>query len=325
MLLKLKPTYLFTVFFIALMFAQVRLFAFSYVYIQGDKQTPFYVKLDGEMQPRYGKNYCIIPQLAPGTLQLEILFQQNEYPPEKFTIKVPANGYRGFMLTKKDGAYALYDLQQRFYLPPGNDIEDDVMPVAKAVVQATTTEPESAARPVAKKATATNSTNTKPVKKTIQPEPTEINTNQDPRFIDNIELNNERTFQNEAITKETTENTSIAEIEPISETVGEDPVKNGVSNSDCPKPISNSNYREILEKAKKRGDKNRLKYLLEQTDNCYTTIQVRALARSLSNDPERYTFLKEVYPRVTDQSSFPSLVVLFASKEWKDYFKLILP
>jgi hypothetical protein len=38
---------------------------FSYLYIQGDKQTPFYVKLEDAMQPRFGKNYCIIPKMAP--------------------------------------------------------------------------------------------------------------------------------------------------------------------------------------------------------------------------------------------------------------------
>ena len=60
---------------------------FSYVYIQGDKQTPFYVKMEGEMLPRYGKDYSIISELAPGPINIEILFQQNKYPAEKFVIK----------------------------------------------------------------------------------------------------------------------------------------------------------------------------------------------------------------------------------------------
>lgn len=65
---------------------------FSYVYIQGDKQTPFYVKFEDEMMPRYGKNYCIISQLAPGPVKVQILFQQNIYPAQTFTIQVPENG-----------------------------------------------------------------------------------------------------------------------------------------------------------------------------------------------------------------------------------------
>src|ERR1043165_3862653 len=198
MFLKLKRLLLFIVFLGILSLVQMHAYAFSYVYIQGDKQTPFYVKLEGEMQPRYGKNYCIIPQLAPGTLQIEILFQQNEYPAEKFTIKVPANGYRGFMLTMKDGAYALYDLQQRFYLARENNIEDDVMPVSKPVASIVQpAQPSNTAKPVIKK-TPTNTA--KPVKKSPEPEP--VSNKNDPRFMDNIELNNERTFQNEPINKE---------------------------------------------------------------------------------------------------------------------------
>jgi hypothetical protein len=96
----------------------------SYIYIQGDKQTPFYVKLEGEMLPRYSKNYYIIPQLAAGPVHLQVLFQQNEYPAQNFTVLVPDNGYRGFLLTQKDNTFALYDIQQRFYLMPGDNSED---------------------------------------------------------------------------------------------------------------------------------------------------------------------------------------------------------
>ena len=91
---------------------------YSYIYIQGDKTTPFYVKMEGKMQPRYGKNYCIISELTPGTVNIEILFQQNVYPSEKFTIEVPANGARGFLLDKHKDGYALYDLQKKDYIMP---------------------------------------------------------------------------------------------------------------------------------------------------------------------------------------------------------------
>ena len=91
---------------------------FSYIYIQGDKTTPFYVKLQGKMQPRYGNNYCIISSLTAGSADIEILFQQNVFPAEKFTIDVPENGARGFLLDKQGGSFALYDLQKKNYLSP---------------------------------------------------------------------------------------------------------------------------------------------------------------------------------------------------------------
>lgn len=281
----------------------------SYIYIQGDKQTPFYVKLEGEMQPRYGKNYCIIPKLAPGEVNIEILFQQNLHPAQKFTILVPAGGYRGFMLTLKDGVYALYDLQQAFYLSPGNSADDDVAPKVKEpvpvpvapspmVAGSTTTKNNSSTKPK-------NNTTTKPKPTAKEPKVTEPVDNGNPKFIDNIELNNERTFG---------DNTTPGEI-----------TTTPITNSDCPSPINRSEYEEVLKKARAKSDGNRLKYLLDQTEKCFTTIQVRALTRSLTKDPERYAFLKQIYPHVTDQANFPTLEATLTSKEWKDYFQLILP
>ena len=90
----------------------------AFIYIQGDKATPFYVKLQGKMQPRYGKNYCIISGLPAGGQEIEILFQQNIYPPQAFSIPVAENGYRSLMLTKKDKEYELYDLATGSYIRP---------------------------------------------------------------------------------------------------------------------------------------------------------------------------------------------------------------
>lgn len=70
------------------------------------------------MMPRYGKNYCILSELNPGTIHIEILFQQNVLPSQKFTIEVPENGSLGFLLDKQGQGYALYDLEKKNYLNP---------------------------------------------------------------------------------------------------------------------------------------------------------------------------------------------------------------
>ena len=101
---------------VLLLMTQASAQPFSYVYIQGDKNIPFYVKLEGQMMPRYGKNYCILSELSPGLIHIEILFQQHAFHPKKFTIRVPENGYRGFMLYKQDTTFVLYDLLAKKYL-----------------------------------------------------------------------------------------------------------------------------------------------------------------------------------------------------------------
>jgi len=75
--------------------------------------------MEGIMMPRYGKNYCILSELKAGPVHIEILFQQNIYPSQKFTIMVPEGGYRGFLLDRKDSSFVLYDLQQKRYLASG--------------------------------------------------------------------------------------------------------------------------------------------------------------------------------------------------------------
>ena len=101
---------------------------YSYIYIQGDLETPFYVKLEGQMLPRLGKNYCIIPNLDTGIIHVQILFQQNAYPEQEFAIRVPEAGARGFALQKiNDRQFALHDLQSGNYLIAGNEDDNESM------------------------------------------------------------------------------------------------------------------------------------------------------------------------------------------------------
>lgn len=90
----------------------------AYLYIQGDKTIPFYVKIDSVMQPRYGKNYCIAPKVRAGKVNVEILFQQNAYPAQAFAIDMPATGQKGFLLNRQGEQFSLYDLQAKTYLNP---------------------------------------------------------------------------------------------------------------------------------------------------------------------------------------------------------------
>ncbi len=121
--------YLFGLLLVLLTAPFVRGNSYSYVYIEGDKLTPFYVKMEGQMLPRMAQNYCIIPNLDAGVTNIEILFQQNTYPAQKFAINIPEAGRRGFVLQKvNDRQFALYDLQQGNYIVSGNKPEDDKLP-----------------------------------------------------------------------------------------------------------------------------------------------------------------------------------------------------
>lgn len=304
---------------------------FSYIYIQGDKQVPFYIKFEDQMLPRYGKNYNIIPQLAPGAVNIQVLFQQNIYPAQRFTIVVPEDGFRGFLLLQKNGSFALYDIHQQFYLYPGNKAEDDRVPQSNSYVYRNTT--------------------SAPVQTAVQPVPDGQRTNvaarnnREPRFIGNIELNNERTVYNtppETQQQPITEQSGYVTTEEVPEETAalDEPVNNNdipqpvtatppagtyVTNSDCPSAMSEVEFEDLYNKSQAKPEKQKLKFLLTKMDACYTSNQVRMITESLNNDPEKYTFLKRVFPRVTDQYNFPPLENLLSTQEWKSYFRLILP
>lgn len=284
---------------------------FSYVYIQGDKSTPFYVKLEDQMLPRYGKNYNLIPQLAPGTINIEILFQQNAYPAQKFTIIVPENGFRGFLLLKKNGVYSLYDIHQQFYLHAGNKAADDQAPAANTAAAYVNTTPNIINN------SGSEYTTSQPAKRTR---------GVSPKFLPNVELSSERTVQYEAPVA----NEHVIEEEEYPQTNYSAPNNSRanvsvVRNSDCPSAMSSEEFDDLLDKTRSKAEKVKLKFLLSKMEDCYTADQARILAESLGNDPERYTLLKRIYSRVSDQHNFPMLERLLSTQEWKSYFKLILP
>lgn len=97
------------------------------VYIQSDKSIPFYVKMEGQMMERYSKYYVILNSLASGPLHLEILFQQNQYPAQKFILNVAPSAQRSLVLQKdSDNKFALYDVNYGIYLQAGNKLTDDI-------------------------------------------------------------------------------------------------------------------------------------------------------------------------------------------------------
>jgi hypothetical protein len=285
---------------------------FSYLYIQGDKQTPFYVKLEDAMQPRYGKNYCILPQLAPGPVHIEILFQQNTFPSQQFTILMPDGGCRGFLLVKKDSTYSLYDLQQGFYLEGGNKEEDDRLPaVAASPTPGVTTQPivQPNIEPVKVKQEEPSSKVETPVPQITRP------ANNEPEFIRDLELTKTATETKDTLL--TTVNSQAAE-NPASGTIT-------ISNSDCPTPMSSADFGKVFNEMSAFGtDEDRLEYINGKMNNCYASWQARTLAGKLGGDAARFSLLKRIYPRITDQAAFPLLDDLLTTDIWRAEFARIV-
>lgn len=335
---------------------------YAYVYIEGDKQTPFYVKMEGQMQPRLGKNYCIIPNLAAGVTYLEILFQQNAYPAQKFAINIPEGGGRGFILQKvNDRQFALYDMQQGNYIVSGNKPEDDRVPEAAAQQPIANTD----SKPVAVTEPAVSGTEelpafekkskkskSKPIKESVVKEEPKS----DNRFIGDIELNTDggktaaeplpdfnapkpvpvakSKKKTKAAPKTESKETSLAAINDEEGETGNKPAAvkeetnsdTGIPNSDCKTAMSSEDFEnfalKILDKA---DDDARIKVLSRNKGRqCFTTEQVRIIANNLDTQSGRYDVVKMLYPQTSDQSNYYMLESLFKTNYLRGKFKEII-
>ncbi len=90
----------------------------AYIYIQGDKSIPFYVRIGKTMCPRYGKNYSLITGLGEGNTQIEILFQQRTYPSVFYTITIHNGDARALYLQKQGENFILKDLKTGYIFTP---------------------------------------------------------------------------------------------------------------------------------------------------------------------------------------------------------------
>lgn len=333
----------------------------SFIYIQGDKEVPFYVKLEGTMTERFGKNYSIIPNLPSGTTHIQILFQQNILPPQDYDIIVPKDGFRGFLLYKKDSAYCLYDLYQQFYLKPGlKDHIDDLETIKTNALQ----------NPAP--AVSTKRAIVKAIKEKLVEEPLVEQTPKQPKkeFMDAVVINKSTVDtaknvitlnNNKPSTANSTPSTptapttpkpaateqkvveaakptpapskptaptkpkSLLDIEDISK-INFESNATPIVNPTCPSAMKETNYTIIYKEAaaSPKGDKL-MKYLLGKIQgNCYSTKQAFMLADLLEEEPLMYLFLKKVYPSIADQHNFHLIEpYLFETEEWTKAFRLI--
>ncbi len=300
---------------------------YAYVYIEGDKQTPFYVKIEGQMMPRLGKNYAILPNLDAGVMNMEILFQQSKYPSQKFAIQVPEGGNRGFLLQKvNDRQFALYDLQQGFYVVSGNKAEDDRLPEENNSIPVRATETRPAEEPAVAKETMGHSVDGAAIpafipekkkkvrteKKQAEPEPeSTVGRQQKDRFLDDIELNRGSSAAAEQLGT-TADNAGKREEAALK--------------ADCIQALSSDEFEDFaLKILDKTDDDARIKILAKSKGRkCFTTEQVRIIANNLVTQSGRYDVVKLLYAQTSDKENYQRLESLFKTNFLKSKFREII-
>ncbi|MEO6832853.1 MAG: DUF4476 domain-containing protein, partial [Chitinophagaceae bacterium] len=262
-----------------------------------------------------------------GPAHIEILFQQNAFPPQKFTILMPQSGSRGFLLTHQADTWMLYDLQQGFYLPAGNTEAEDRMPSDNTIAQNTTPQkintisidnsPAAAniarENPYIKADVERQKAEEKAAEKPIEtPAETPVDDDQ-PHFIKGLELpNHSKENTNGTITPESTPGAMSGH-------------NSGIVNTDCPNPLSNEDFSKVFsEMSSQSSDEDRLDFMSKKLNYCYQSWQARTLVGRLEGDAARFELLKKIYPRITDQSAFPLLDDLLTAPIWKAEFDKLI-
>lgn len=320
----------------------------AYFYIEGDQETPFYVKVEGKMMERLGKNYAIIPNLGAGHTNFEILFEKNKYPAQHFILEVPETGTRGFVLNKvNEKQFALFDIDQKRFIVSGNRAEDDyVLPASiaksneeKAFYEKNT--PEINAKELLQKYGQTNT----------QGKAKESNESNIPQFIDEIALNKEgntnKSKQNirkpesrKRYTQEEVDNSlknweeeeeilkpSKKKVKNLMEESDEEENKlPPIPNTDCPSPMNNQVFENIaLRFLAYNDDTQKISYLRKNTSKlCFSTEQVRILASNMETQSGKFEVVKMLYIQTSDQDDYERLVELFNSGYIKSEFRNLL-
>lgn len=317
--------------------AQAQLSDYAYLYIEGDKETPFYIKLEGKMMPRLAQNYTILSNLDAGVTNIEILFQQNKYAPVRFAINVPKQVGRGLMLRKVDDNFVLLDLLTNQYIFPGNKGKDDdittlenkyyntrkvtfgnnntiaaqIKEEQKPVVK-TPKEELPAFNPNTKPAQKEKPEKVKPIKEKVQKEKeettavvkkqeAETTSKVKPKYLDNVVINKQNNVGDDT------------EEETISST-------SDVIAGSCETPMSNKEFDIFLEKLKSKEAEGRIKYIQKSKKHCFSTNQVSQIGKAITSASGRLQILTQLYNQTTDRENYQSLEDLFKTEYLKKKF-----
>ncbi|HRP90026.1 MAG TPA: DUF4476 domain-containing protein [Edaphocola sp.] len=318
------------------------------VYIQGNKEVPIYVKMEGQMMPRYGKDYTLLYNLASGPLHLEIQFQQNQYPSQKFVLNIQPSSQRSLVLTKvAENKFALYDLNYEFYLPADNKLEDDIQ------AQNTVAVDNKAIEPLTKKSKETEIVANKKEKKEKIKGKKEDDL---PPFLANagIEKGKADKKENKLKTKKAKEQKKAEEetvaknTEKVSKPKKEEGAKKEIKESSktdnrfldfemnkdsgsnvekeskekCKEAASNeqfNSFAQLISSAK--DEEERLLYLKKYSGMyCFSTDQVRVVAMNFDSQSSRYEVVKVLKKKTIDVENYKDLEVLFNTNYLKKKF-----
>ena len=315
----------------------------AYIYIEGEKSIPFYVKVEGQMQSRLSKHYFIINQLAAGPTNIEIQFQKNEYPAQKFLINVPASGERSFMLKKVNAqTFSLFDLDQNRYLMAGNSLEDDQLPVDPnkeiremvAIQNPTPASTEAEVPPFSVEESTSKKSSARRKKSREEEEVPEFKIAEHSNESESIKAEEAKpdrfvgfemkgeTDKPKAKKNSAREGRVRDEETQMPKEVASSPEPQR-SSALCSEAMSEDELNKLASSLNDRSDEEaRLSYLRKYgVKKCYQSEQVRIIAMSFESQSSRYEVARMLKDRTVDLENYETIIQVFNTNFIKNKFK----
>ncbi len=317
----------------------------SYIYLESDRNTGFFARLDNTPIAKPGTYHLFIPSIESGQHDMSILFADNSAPLNFNVNVVSGKGYGYFLSKDKDGNYCLQSMQMNRRYYDGDTINEALPSIASAPAREKAT-----AKPVKEKAekepkptvvAAAKIPKEKPpvVKKEKKAAVKETGdivtedktfartkpavTNEGPQFMDNIVLESGNGTEG----KKKKKPEPIKEPEPVAQQDSE-PSSNQqkVPNSDCPEPVDDVQFEKLVGILDRRyEDQDRIEFLKSKIKQyCYSTTQIRQMAGIFKTQSGRFVMVKMLYPRTVDANNFASLQNLFDSDTYLEKFNALV-
>lgn len=318
---NLSCLFLFAFMFLGSAHAQRTVYPFFY--FEGDGETPIYLKVEGQMQERYGKNHAIVANLGPGFTNFEILFQQNKYPAQKFYLQVPASGYRGFVLRQVgEQSFALYDLQQHKYIPANNSEEEGAAPDLPLTAANTYQPPADV--PVSQPTSGKGKTKTNPKRNASDDQLALLDGDGEVNYL---ELGKRSKSKKEHQTERSPFIEGMVINDDGSGATDNSPTAPANSSAypfgPCKEPMDHKVFENVaMRLLAEEGEEKQLRFLRKQAGNyCFSTEQSRIIVKNFLSQSARLQAVKVLYPRTTDVEDFDQLESLFLTPFLKEKFR----
>ncbi len=280
----------------------------SSLYFQGDKSVGIYVKVEGQMMERLSNNFVIVTGLEPGVANFEVLFEQNKYPAQKYKIRIPENGIRGFLITKVDNKnFALFDIQTHGTIPNKNKEDEAFL----------------AMNPKEKLFFAKNSTNkddNNELEKLTEPI---SNSSQESPFLEDVDLNKKQSKKNKKEKDETfIDNEQLFKTNDNGIVKTDEETTKQTMQESSDNALTDENFTVFANSfASQDNDEARLKYFKRNSKNkLFTTEQLLLLVEKIKGQSTRFEFLKTAKSKVIDPENYANLQSVFSSEFIKNKF-----